>query len=65
MAEYKLSSKSYNGSYARSSDYRFTVTSLDDPILAGTKKAISANNAYIRKMRRAVSYTHLTLPTKA
>ena len=52
MAEYKLSSKSFNGSYARSSDYRFTVTSLDDPILAGTKKAISVNNAYIRKMRR-------------
>lgn len=35
-----------------SADYRFTVTSLDDPAIAGLKEVLKKDNAFIVRARR-------------
>ena len=51
-AEYKLSSKAFMGSVARTTDYKFTVDSLDDKSLAAVKLSIKEHNKHIRAIRR-------------
>ena len=58
MAEYKLSSMDDYGSKLRTNNYRFTVTSRDDPHLAALRKEVKRNNKAMRALARQTGHEY-------